>query len=216
LGNRQRAARPGSRPGGHPDLDRIRRHTYANGQLTTTADSAASGQYTYARTQAFDGSGNVWLRGEHELDDVLTLHTYDHSVLYYGADDQLALMNRHLGISAVSADGTVGRRGVWEMSRYDALGRRVAVYSARGSACVLDHTECYPYVERTVWDGDQVLYEIRTPTPTAGGDTPPGGTYNAYGRVLYLHGGGIDAPLAVTRMGLNGQPSEVTLAPHAD
>jgi len=34
--------------------------------------------------------------------------------------------------------------------------------------------------------------------------------------VLYLHGGGIDAPLAVTRLGLDSQPAAVTTVPHAD
>jgi len=34
--------------------------------------------------------------------------------------------------------------------------------------------------------------------------------------VLYLHGGGIDAPLAVTRLGLHNQPTAVTTVPHAD
>ena len=71
------------------------------------------------------------------------------------------------------------------------------------------------YMERTVWDGDQVLAEIRAP----GGDevassawesdspsytTLSGGT--VYGRVTYTHALGalgIDAPVAVTRTGLS-------------
>ncbi len=97
---------------------------------------------------------------------------------------------------------------------YNALGRRVATHSQRGSGCVQDHTECFPYWERTVWDGDQLLYETRAATNYD--STPSGGSCNAYGRVVYLHGGCIDTPLAVTRMGLNGQPAEVTTAPHAD
>ena len=42
------------------------------------------------------------------------------------------------------------------------------------------------------------------------------GTYHAFGRVGYLHGGGLDASLAITRLDLSGQPAEVTVAPHAD
>ncbi len=215
LGNRQRTARPGSRSGGHPDVNRIRGHSYGNGQLTGTVDSAGSGQYTYERAQAFDGSGNLALRGERETDAVLSRNTYDHAALYYDAADRLVLMNRHLGISAVSDDGAVGQRGVWEMSRYDALGRRVATYAARGPGCVLDHTECYGYVERTVWDGDQVLYEIRGPLTDPMNDLPTSDAFQAYGRVQYLHGGGIDQPLLVARHGLNGE-NVVALTPHAN
>lgn len=222
LGNRRFTRRPGSRSNGaHKDVDRMRTHEYDSGErLSATRDSLAnpadSTTYNYLRQQQHDLSGNLEWRGEKELDVLLSINRYDHLFSYYGADDKLAVANRHLGISAVSDDASTGQRGVWEMHRYDALGRRVATRSIRGSACPQDHTECFSYVERTIWDGDQLLYEIRTPSPTAGGDTPAGGSYNAYGRVLYLHGGGIDAPLAITRMSLNGQPAEVTLAPHAD
>jgi RHS repeat-associated protein len=70
---------------------------------------------------------------------------------------------------------------------------------------------------RTVWDGDQVLYEIRfdggafadldqAAVPAAGDST--------YGWVGYTHGPGIDAPLDVMRMALDG--GQLTLVPHAN
>jgi RHS repeat-associated protein len=223
LGNRQRTARPNSRTGGHKDINRVRGFTYdAGGRLVTTVDSLpAPGDeafYRYVRELTFDLSGNVQSRGESEYDFALSINRNDHLYEYYSADDRLAVANRHLGISAVSDDGTVGQRGVFETHRYDALGRRVATLSLRGTGCTQNHTECFPYLERTVWDGDQLLYELRASryAGTSSADLPAGGAYNAYGRVLYLHGGGIDAPLAVTRLGLNNQPAAVTTVPHAD
>jgi len=68
-------------------------------------------------------------------------------------------------------------------------------------------------VERTVWDGDQVLMEIRAPSdPGIPGvsnpesDTGGGGDQRFYGRVAYVHAGGIDQPLELVRMDV-WQPS---------
>ncbi|WP_309670459.1 RHS repeat-associated core domain-containing protein [Gemmatimonas sp.] len=60
-----------------------------------------------------------------------------------------------------------------------------------------------------------MLYEVRTPVSSPTNDLAGGGTYGSFGRVAYLHGGGIDAPLAVTRFDEAGQPAVQTLAPHA-
>jgi RHS repeat-associated protein len=48
---------------------------------------------------------------------------------------------------------------------------------------------CLSFVQRTVWDGDQVLFEERH----TGSDLTEGAPY--YGTIGYIHGGGIDAPL---------------------
>ena len=216
LGNRRMAMRVGARTGLHPDRDRIRLHTYdAAGRLQLTVDSlpAYSAQYDYERTQEFDASGNVILRGEREANNSAIL--VDYLASYYGADEKLALAVRHIGIAGTSDDSRPGARGVWEQTRYDALGRRVASYAVRGAACSSTDSECVSAIERTVWDGDQVLYEIRTAPETAWSDTPASGWLGAYGRVLYIHGGGIDQPLSVTRMDLTGQPAAVTLALHS-
>jgi hypothetical protein len=55
-----------------------------------------------------------------------------------------------------------------------------------------------------VWDGDQILYEIRAPggavsDATLEDDTQQGNLY--YGGVAYTHGVGIDQPLEIIRMG---------------
>jgi RHS repeat-associated protein len=97
-------------------------------------------------------------------------------------------------------------RPAFEEYRYDALGRRVWVRSRPEWACA---GNCSAAVRRTIWDGDQILYEIRAPGGTGKGalmekDTGlavafPATTY-AYGRVMYTHGGGLDQPLSFTRM----------------
>jgi RHS repeat-associated protein len=99
--------------------------------------------------------------------------------------------------------------------RYDALGRRVWVRSRRG--CAVNGDDYQPclqsYVRRTVWAGDQELYEIQMPDNDASrendvGSVPTmprgsGGDYDPntfYGQVAYTHGLGIDRPLSITRM----------------
>ena len=141
--------------------------------------------------------------------------TTDYLASYYSADEKLSLVSRHRGFSSQSDDSRPRARGVWEATRYDALGRRVASYAVRGSACPVSESECASAIERTVWDGAQMLYEIRATHSLSYDGTPSAGTLGAYGRVLYTHGGGIDQPLAVTRLGLEGQPSAVTLSLHA-
>jgi RHS repeat-associated protein len=100
-----------------------------------------------------------------------------------------------------------GDKGSFEEYRYDALGRRVLVRSRADTTCQLQGG-CQSTIQRTVWDGDQVLYEVRYPggagvsgsdlerdTVTVLADSAP------YGRVVYLHGPGIDEPLDAIRIG---------------
>ncbi|HKO25709.1 MAG TPA: RHS repeat-associated core domain-containing protein, partial [Chloroflexota bacterium] len=159
---------------------------------------------------------------------------------YYGADGKLRLLDRRscLIYTAQGCD-TIrvplpADRSVFEEYRYDALGRRVLVRSRQEHMC---RQKCLNVVRRTIWDGDQVLYEINAPgrtgtvasemerdtgfvvhvatssfTQPADLDTAAvgsasdtlaqaeyyGGFY--YGRVGYVHGPGIDAPLSMMRM----------------
>jgi RHS repeat-associated protein len=90
------------------------------------------------------------------------------------------------------------RYGVRSTYRYDALGRRIWYETQRDTSC---HTAdassgCRGSVTRTVWDGDQLLYEIRADT-TSPENTSPSGPH--YGVVGYTHGQGIDQPLGVVK-----------------
>ena len=102
--------------------------------------------------------------------------------------------------------------GVYEEYRYDALGRRVWVRAHRdppycNTPTSSRHTECLGAVQRTVWDGDNVLYEIRqeaqanTSASTLELDRAASypGRSGHFGIVGYTHGPGIDRPLALRR-----------------
>jgi RHS repeat-associated protein len=86
-----------------------------------------------------------------------------------------------------------------ETHRYDALGRRVWQQILRDSTCHFHDRSsgCRNEVTRTVWDGSQVLYEIRVLADTVGtsseNDNP--GTSTFAGVVGYTHARDIDAPL---------------------
>ena len=111
----------------------------------------------------------------------------------------------------------------FEEYRYDALGRRVLMRSRGEWAC---DSSCFGQVIRTVWDGDQILREISAP----GGSnataaqmendqtvTPLQSGWYPYGSVTYTHGPGIDAPLALTRVGYSDSiPGTVRIVPYAN
>ncbi|HEV8498612.1 MAG TPA: RHS repeat-associated core domain-containing protein, partial [Gemmatimonadaceae bacterium] len=108
--------------------------------------------------------------------------------------------------------------GSYEEYRYDALGRRIWKRTHRDSYCTNEaraqtiyQAECASAITVTVWDGDQVLYELRG----AAGDNLTGsqlehnidspigsGTpFGQFAGVTYLHGAGIDRPLELIRIG---------------
>jgi RHS repeat-associated protein len=102
-----------------------------------------------------------------------------------------------------------------ESYRYDALGRRVWYQAVRDTSCSVVSGTCYRNcvvyepatacispITRVVWDGDQILYEIRADggvhadTFAKENDTPTGALY---GQVAYSHGLGMDTPLSVIK-----------------
>ncbi len=143
-------------------------YTVGTGQLAnTTADnSQAVGDSVYLQgssVYAFDSSGN-----RTALDMVGT--TADRSYSYYGADEKLRAVDHRVCIGVYydgSAEGGCqpnygGKwRGAFEWYRYDALGRRILVRALSDSVCT--NGACLSTIQRIVWDGDQVLYEIRYP-----------------------------------------------------
>ena len=97
-----------------------------------------------------------------------------------------------------------------EEYRYDALGRRIWRRLVRPTTLCprMDPASgCLSIVERTVWDGDQVLWEIRADGgdgATASGmeaDHGPVASVALEGLVFYTHGAGIDHPLSIGRSG---------------
>jgi RHS repeat-associated protein len=103
---------------------------------------------------------------------------------YYSADHRLAVVQRNSD-QAGTAPG-------WEEYWYDALGRRVLTRSRHQIPTCNYPLRCADFVERTVWDGDQLLAEQRTSEL----DAITGGAPD-HGTVRYVHLLGIDQPVAV-------------------
>ena len=80
----------------------------------------------------------------------------------------------------------------WEEYWYDALGRRVFTRTRHDLPMCGYPIVCPGFVDRTVWDGDQVIAEQRS----SGLDSVTGGAPN-FGTVRYVHGLGLDAPVAI-------------------
>ena len=160
----------------------------------------------------YDQSGNGKLTYSQETDYYAAASLFDASMQYYGADQKLCVFDRHINLGSGSDDSRPGQRGVFEEHRYDALGRRVLTRSRRHTTCSVLDAECASYVQRTVWDGAQVLWEIRA----KGGNTLNASYFEsnittgtvsdgyAYGRVSYTHALGIDEPIGVLRSFMSG------------
>jgi RHS repeat-associated protein len=92
------------------------------------------------------------------------------------------------------------RRGYFSEYRYDALGRRVLVRTRRDGLCKTSQSavDCTSGIERFVWAGDNIVWEMRGP----GGNAKPAERLEQvdapgveYGIVGYTHAGGVDRPL---------------------
>ncbi|MGH7719326.1 MAG: hypothetical protein ACREON_10840 [Gemmatimonadaceae bacterium] len=209
LGNRRREYPVGA---ANSSADRNSSYRAGTGRLWTTLPVVGGGS---TEETLYDAAGNreLYLMNEGGTSVV------ERARYYYGADDQLRIADRRscvgnlAGTACTTATPAYDRRGAFEEYRYDALGRRVWRRSRQEEAT----TACQPtagclnFVERIVWDGDQLLYEIRAPGGSgasattlerdaglAGTSGPEGEQY--FGRVAYMHGLGIDRPLGVMRL----------------
>jgi YD repeat-containing protein len=117
----------------------------------------------------YDPAGNQ----DHQLrTSGTTSVTRTDRVLYYGADNVLRAVERR------TLTGVGGGQGSFEEYRYDALGRRIWVRTRNWCESQLQLGRCFFNTqERTVWDGDQALYEIQMSDSDRENDTipvPPG------------------------------------------
>lgn len=114
-------------------------------------------------------------------------------------------------------------KGYFEEYRYDALGRRILLRSRSDSTCPSSSNQCVSIIQRTIYDGDQVLYELQMPGADSISpaqlerDTTSIYALNLpFGRVAYTHGVGIDRPLDVIRMGYSALwAAPVAVVPHS-
>jgi RHS repeat-associated protein len=170
-----------------------------------TGRETSTAQATFHTAFYFDRAGNVVQQTSSDTHDA----SRGDITSYFGSDGKLHALDRR---NLTGAGGDY--ESVWEEYRYDALGRRVLVYTRH--VCSTDEFECAQnLVRRTVWDGDQVLYEIQMQQVEAENDGTPQyiaalgkqGSYDPTpltGRVLHTYGPTIDQPLSNIRMGYYG------------
>ena len=164
IGNRLRIARPGFKPSGDSDFMGVRFMSYdPEARLTQVVDSATAfpDNFDLLETYQYDAAGTMNLQYLKEWNSGSGF-IHDAMKSYPSTDDKLRVVNRQIGISTVSDDSHAGHHAVYQENWYDALGRRVLVRAQKSSACstaTFGDLACRSYIERTVWDGDQVLIE---------------------------------------------------------
>jgi RHS repeat-associated protein len=174
----------------------VRDHFYdAYGHLEsiyyTAGPSYQSGTNSF---RDFDQGGDQTFATEMHFTQSVGNTGMDASRYYYAADGKLRAVRKYSrtydqwGIYQSSAD-------VLQEMRYDALGRRITTHTRFEPSCGGGH--CVASLDRSIWNGDQLLVELRAPGNSLF-DTQYGSSEQA-GRVSYIHGPGIDAPLSLYR-----------------
>jgi RHS repeat-associated protein len=169
----------------------------------------------------YDAAGNVEFSTGTAFSGISPEDVQDRASYYDAADRLVAVDHRWSQARAGVARAVWPIRYIFDVYRYDALGRRVVVRSRHAcNPSDLSSDDCpLSFIRRTIWDGDQELLEIQQP----GGVSVPDSTLerdtgavgvlplferadglvvdpNAFfGRVAYTHGLGVDQPLSLTR-----------------
>lgn len=207
LGNRAEITRPKSQPEAYfyePGTGRLQL------QLQTTLDALDS-TFTYS-----DDLGNQYATRHTSTNVTLdTARLYPLQIRTDTRYDEANRMVMHLSTRDSSDSPRAFLYRSYSNYRYDALGRRVWYSTVRDTNCLRfeAYTGCTvaysppATVTRVIWDGDQMLYEIRTRgyVPTLF-DPPTGFAFESDspddvkgGVVGYTHGVGIDKPLEILK-----------------
>jgi RHS repeat-associated protein len=197
---------------------------------------------SHYQSALFDHAGNRWFNTFQDSPNDVD-YNVGATVSYYDAGNRLRVADRQTCFYDASVPSCVTNEQNlpfteetrYEDYYYDALGRRVLLRSRDDviTPCIVNatptHPGCFGAIERTVYDGNQVLYEIRMPgddsVPAAELERDTGGvaTYvghdylTPYGRVVYLHGLDLDDPLDIIRVGQDSSwPGPVAVAPRTN
>lgn len=186
-------------------LGNVRGHEQLTGRLLTSTQAAGNPTNSFTQNFVYDASGNtIFQQGA----DAANLADVAH---FYSGDGKLRAVDRRTSTQSGNEYQTV-----WEEYRYDALGRRVWVRTQYECGGTMNDARCAMNpVRRTIWDGDQALYEIQMQEAEAENDGIPTLTSalagqaiypsTLTGRVLHTYGPGIDQPLSVIRLGYVGR-----------
>jgi RHS repeat-associated protein len=204
--------------------------TYEQGSGRMLEDSTfATGTQIFMNSTArvYDLSGNMIRVGGFRFTNVTGSNAVTTgSDQYWDADQHLRAVDKHEcfyggDTTCQHVAFSVSDLPYMQQYRYDALGRRILTATLPTPSCAgnTKAPACEGFIERTVYDGDQVLYEIRMPdsvgivatdlerdTGAVAGYELPGGLQSEvidpqYGRAIYTHGLGVDDPLDIVRVG---------------
>jgi RHS repeat-associated protein len=133
----------------------------------------------------------------------------DVTMQWYDAEHRLRIVIHDARVDNPFRHQADGFEKYW----YDAYGRRIQ--RRWDSECYYDFGSCREdaHLERYVWDGSQILYEIRA-EDVAGQQDDDLRSTQEFGRVGYVHGPGIDNPLEAFRA--DGGLEHNRLLLHAD
>ncbi|MGH9892173.1 MAG: RHS repeat-associated core domain-containing protein, partial [bacterium] len=208
-------------PGSSTNNSTLHQSTYQSGTGRMVTDVLN----TMTTTYSYDGAGNIAFTSNPGF----TNRPGEERRSHFAADGTLRAVDWRW-IASTTPDFRPEKYAVDEY-RYDALGRRVWVWSKKKCFYVDFQTNWRPHVEcitslmrRTVWDGDHELAEIQMPGGTDANEValrendvaptnlPPLPNcidrMQYFGRVFYTPGRAIDQPLAVTRVNYEDQHSE--------
>ncbi|HEU0052127.1 MAG TPA: hypothetical protein VFQ39_03075, partial [Longimicrobium sp.] len=211
---------------------------------TTYLKQQGQNQYETSNTTSYfaylPGSGRLWLRATGSSQDTLKYDQAGNTVFtttipsasapsradlasFYDAEGRLRVVDSRQQDDGLTRTSPV--RVTFEEYRYDALGRRVLTrarrtcYNLGGQSG--DFRCAHSLARRTVWDGDQELYEIQQPDDDAENDTSATPVLSPYdnnwdpnpmfGRVLYTSGVQIDQPLGIIRMKMRDRVGSATV-----
>jgi RHS repeat-associated protein len=161
---------------------------------------------------SYDGLGSLYYSLRAKVTDYLTTLRWTVANYHDGAN---RLLSHAMTYDTVANSHGTPAYTSNESYRYDALGRRVWTQAVRDTGCALvngtcvrncsvfePETGCLSPITRIVWDGDQILYELRAdggPFASPATQEDDAATGALYGRVEYTHGLGIDTPLGVIK-----------------
>jgi RHS repeat-associated protein len=188
------------------------------GRLTTAADTLVGPPLKYSSTlYEYDESGNEAFTYQCSGTQPCGADTVKDRATFYSADGRV----RGAEARKLIRDNG-GAWNKWRMTfeeyRYDALGRRVGVWSESSCEIVMTYPCNLDHVRRTIWDDARELGEIQMPIVAMDSwenDTLPVNlalgheSYDAnfrFGRVAYTYAGGLDRPVSITRLGLEDRP----------
>ncbi len=197
------------------------------GRLLQSWHAAARGNpHSAESNKTYDAAGNIYQADGWSNNTYNGEQLVERTASYYDAAGRLRVQDHRsclIVIQTLICDNVYAPeyddRAAFEEYRYDALGRRVLVRTRSESHCGL---RCRNAITRGVWDGDQILYEISSPgatsatvaqleQDTAQVNQQDVADYEPYGRVVYAHGTGLDAPLGLVRVNFSNVFPEPTL-----